>query len=205
MWGNPQFRQWCGGRDVAGVNFFAALDNPEILGPDFCPFHTALATGRSSSSTLRAGENRFYEVHAAPVLGPDHAPLNLIVTIRDITDEKLQQQKLAAIHKAGVELANLSPEEVFRMDVEERIELLKSNILHYTKILLNFDVIEIRLLDQETLELRPLVQVGMKPDAAQRPTVRPAARQRRDRFRGGHRQELSVRRHDRGPALPGSL
>jgi CheY-like chemotaxis protein/GAF domain-containing protein len=168
QWCNPQFRRWCGGRDVAGVSFFATLDNPEILGPDYCPFHTALATGRSSSTTFRAGENRFFEVHAAPLLGPDHAPLSLIVTIRDITEEKLQQHKLAAIHKAGVELANLSPEEVVRMDVEERIELLKSNILHYTKILLNFNVIEIRLLDQETLELRPLVQVGMKPDAAQR-------------------------------------
>ncbi len=169
VWGNPQFRQWCGGRDVVGLSFFAALGSPEILGPDFCPFHTALATGRSSSSTLRVGENKFYEVHAAPVQEPGQAPLNLIVTIRDITEEKLQQHKLAAIHKAGVELANLSPEEVFQMEVEDRIELLKSNILHYTKILLNFNVIEIRLLDQETLELRPLVQVGMKPDAAQRP------------------------------------
>jgi CheY-like chemotaxis protein/putative methionine-R-sulfoxide reductase with GAF domain len=169
VWGNPQFHQWCGGRDVVGLSFFAALGNPEILGPDFCPFHTALATGRSSSSTLRIGENKFYEVHAAPVQESGQAPLNLIVTIRDITEERLQQHKLAAIHKAGVELANLSPEEVFQMEVEDRIELLKSNILHYTKILLNFNVIEIRLLDQETLELRPLVQVGMKPDAAQRP------------------------------------
>ena len=38
LWGNPQFRQWCGGREVVGQSFFAALSNPEILGPDFCPF-----------------------------------------------------------------------------------------------------------------------------------------------------------------------
>jgi two-component system, sensor histidine kinase SagS len=169
LWSNPKFRHWCGERDVVGLSFFAALGSPEILGPDFCPFHTALATGRSSSSTLRVGDNKFYEVHAAPIHDVDQAPVNLIVTIRDITEEKLQQHKLAAIHKAGVELTNLSPEEVFQMEVEDRIELLKSNILHYTKILLNFNVIEIRLLDHETLELRPLVQVGMKPAAAQRP------------------------------------
>ncbi|MHB0959200.1 MAG: response regulator [Pirellulaceae bacterium] len=171
LWGNPQFRQWCGGRDVVGQSIFTALGSPEILGPDFCPFSTALAMGRASSSTLRVGENTFYEVHAAPVQTPDLAPLNLIVTIRDITDEKLQQQKLAAIHKAGVDLTNLTPEEVFQMEVEDRIELLKANILHYTKNLLNFDVIEIRLLDQETQELRPLLQVGMKPDAAHRPLL----------------------------------
>jgi CheY-like chemotaxis protein len=169
LWGNPRFRQWCGGRNVVGQSFFAALSNPAILGPDFCPFSTALATGHASSATLRIGENEFYEVHAAPVQTPGQAPPNLIVTIRDITEERLQQQKLAAIHKAGVDLTNLTPEEVFQMEVEERIELLKANILHYTKHLLKFDVIEIRLLDQETLELRPLLQVGMKPDAAQRP------------------------------------
>ena len=125
VWGNPQFRQWCGDQDVVGLNFYGALGNPEILGPDFCPFHTALATGHASSSTLRVGENRFFEVHAAPVQQPDQQPLNLIVTIRDITEEKLQQQKLAAIHKAGVELANLTPDEVFQMEVEDRIELLQ--------------------------------------------------------------------------------
>ncbi len=169
IWGNPKFRHWCGDRDVVGLNFYGALGNPEILGPDFCPFHTALATGQASSSTLRVGENRYFEVHAAPVQQPDQQPLNLIITIRDITVEKLQQQKLAAIHKAGVELANLTPDEVFQMEVDDRIELLKSNILHYTRHLLNFDVIEIRLLDQESLELRPLLSVGLAPDAAQRP------------------------------------
>ncbi len=169
IWGNPQFRQWCGDYEIIGQSFFGALGNPEILGPDFCPFHTALALGQSSSSTLRVGENRYFEVHAAPVRQPDQQPLNLIVTIRDITVEKLQQQKLAAIHKAGVELANLTPDEVFQMEVEDRIELLKHNILHFTRHLLNFNVIEIRLLDQDTLELRPLLSEGLALEAARRP------------------------------------
>ncbi len=169
IWGNPQFRQWCGDGDVVGANFYSILGNPEILGPDFCPFHTALATGHASSSTLRIGENQFYEVHAAPVQHLDEQPLNLIVTIRDITDEKLQQQKLAAIHKAGVELTNLTPEEVFQMEVDDRVELLKANILHYTRHLLNFDLIEIRLLDQESLELTPLLSEGLSDRAMERP------------------------------------
>ena len=201
LWGNRQFRQWCGDCDVAGQNFYTALGNPEILGPDFCPFHTALATGQASSSTLRVGENQFYEVHAAPVEQSDQPSLHLIVTIRDITEEKLQQQKLAAIHKAGVELANLTPEEVFQMEVDDRIELLKSNILHYTRHLLNFDVIEIRLLDQETLKLDPLLSVGHGAGCGAPAAVRSPAGQRRHRIRRGHRQELFVRRHDRRPPL----
>lgn len=171
IWSNQQLRRWCNRDEVVGLNFYAALGSPEILGPDFCPFHTALATGQPSGSTLKADENRYYHVHAAPVLEEEDGeiPQHLIVTVRDVTEEILQQQKLAAIHKAGVELADLTPEEVFQMTVEDRIELLKANILHYTKDLLNFDVVEIRLLDEVTGELQPLLAVGMDEAAANRP------------------------------------
>ena len=54
---------------------------------------------------------------------------HLIVTVRDVTLEMLQQQKLAAIHQAGMELADLTPDELLQMAVEERIELLKANIV----------------------------------------------------------------------------
>ena len=89
----------------------------------------------------------------------------MIVTVRDVTDEMLQKKKLAAIHKAGMELADLKPEELMNMPIEERIELLKSDILHYTGELLNYDVVEIRLLDSKTGRLEPLLAVGMVPEA----------------------------------------
>lgn len=162
-WANNRFSVWTGREDLVGQSFYASLGSPEILGPDFCPFHTAMATGHPSNSTLRAGDNRYYQVHAAPVLEGVGPPKHLIVTVRDVTAEVLQQQKLAAIHKAGMELADLKPEEIFHMGVEERIELLKSNILHYTQDLLSFDVIEIRLLDPNSSELVPLLSVGLDP------------------------------------------
>lgn len=169
LWANERFRIWAGNRpDVIGENFYQSLNSPEILGPDYCPFHTALASRKASSSTLRSGENHYYQVHAAPVHDGDGMPTNLIVTVRDVTAEMLQQQKLAAIHKAGVELSNLTAEEVFQMEVEDRIELLKSNILHYTQDLLNFDVVEIRLLDQASGQLTPLLAVGLDQSAAER-------------------------------------
>lgn len=169
VWANAQFLRWTPQASVAGHNFYAALGNPEIIGPDFCPFHTALATGQPSISTLRVGENRYYQTHAAPIFEPDGSPRCLIVTVRDITAETLQQQKLAAIHKAGIELASLTPDEIFNMQVDERIELLKANILHNTQHLLNFNVVEIRLLDDKSGELLPLLAVGMCAEAANRP------------------------------------
>ncbi len=98
---------------------------------------------------------------------PDHSR-QLIVTVSDITDEILQQQKLAAIHQAGRELADLRPTEIFMMEVDERIDLLKENIRHYLSDLLNFEVIEIRLLEHATGNLVPLLSVGIDQDASDR-------------------------------------
>ena len=168
IWGNGRLKEWTGREKVVGANFYSMLGSPEILGPDFCPFHTALATGRPSSSTLRSSDNHYFQVHAAPLSEAGQPAQHLVVTVRDVTSEMLQQQKLAAIHQAGVELADLTPDELSHMTVEERIELLKSNILHFTKDLLNFDVVEIRLLDAKTGKLEPLLSVGLTTEAANR-------------------------------------
>jgi len=171
LWANERLYEWTELDNLAGVNFYSALGSPEILGPDFCPFHTSLATKKSSNSTLRLNDNRHLQVHAAPLLQKGQPVSKLIVTIRDITTEMIHQQKLSAIHKAGVELADLTPQEVFDMQVEDRIELLKSNILHHTKDLLNFDVVEIRMVDEKTGTLEPLLAVGLEPEAIQRALV----------------------------------
>jgi CheY-like chemotaxis protein len=169
LWANRRLLEWAGRSEssVPGMNFYEVLSNPEIMGPDFCPFHTALATGEESSSTLHAKDNRYFQVHAAPIAQSNHSR-QLIVTVSDITEEILQQQKLAAIHQAGRELADLRPNEIFMMEVDERIDLLKENIRHYLSDLLNFQVIEIRLLEHATGNLVPLLSVGIDQDAADR-------------------------------------
>jgi len=168
QWANAKLIEWSGRDDLVGEHFYSILGNPEILGPDYGPFSTALATCSPSTSTLRCPNNRFYRIHAAPVIEKEGPPQNLIVTIHDITSEELQQQKLAAIHKAGDELASLTADELFEMSIEYRIALLKSNILHYTQNLLSFDVVEIRLLDKKTNKLEPLLAVGMADSAVER-------------------------------------
>ena len=169
LWANRRLRRWANKSDEApvGMTLYELLGNPEIMGPDFCPFHTALATQDESNSTLHSSDNRYYQVHAAPIVHVD-STRQLIVTISDITEEILQQQKLAAIHQAGRELADLRPSEIFMMEVDERIDLLKENIRHYLSDLLNFEVIEIRLLEHSTGNLVPLLSVGIDQEAADR-------------------------------------
>jgi CheY-like chemotaxis protein len=168
IWGNGRLREWGDRERVVGENFYSVLGSPEIIGPDFCPFHTVLATGKPSGSTLRTASNRYYQIHAAPVCDRQGPAMHLVVTVRDVTNEMLQQQKLEAIHRAGIELADLTAQELSEMSVDERIDLLKSNILHYTQHLLSFDVVEIRLLDQESNRLSPLLSYGMTAEAATR-------------------------------------
>ncbi len=179
-WANPAFEAWCG-RSALGHGFYEALGSPEIVGPDYCPFHTALAclptpgvsppphtVPPSISTRLQCRGGRWIDVHVTPIR-PPHGPGPLLIVIgHDVTALVLQQQKLDALHKAGRELAALAPEQIADMSVAERVELLKSNIRRFTRDLLHYDVIEIRLLDPETGRLEPLLQEGMTPLAANR-------------------------------------
>jgi two-component system, sensor histidine kinase SagS len=169
QWANERLVSWCGRGQLTGCDLIAALGAPDILGREAAPFESASTGGQTSSATLRTADNRYFHVLATPLAARgDPANGRLIVSVRDVTDAILEQQKRAAIHQAGQKLADLSPAELADMTIEERIELLKSNILHYSKDLLQFDVVEIRLLDQQTGRLEPLLAEGMQPEAEAR-------------------------------------
>ena len=112
-----------------------------------------------------------------------------------------QQQKLDALHKAGQELAAMSPDQLADMSIEERVELLKVNIRRFTHDLLHYDVSEIRLLDRQTGRLEPLLAEGMTAEASQRAwfEVR-SGRQWLRRTRGSDRPHSG--RYDFTPSEP---
>jgi CheY-like chemotaxis protein len=166
IWANATFEKWCGA-PVSGRSFYESLGSPEILGPDYCPFHTALA-GQAVTTRLHCHDNRYVELHVTPVCDLDGKITQLISLSRDVTSEVQHQQKLDALHQAGRELAALAPEQLAQMSVEERIELLKLNIRRFTHDLLHYDVVEVRLLDRQTGRLEPLLDEGMTPEAARR-------------------------------------
>jgi CheY-like chemotaxis protein len=165
-WANRTFEGWAGGPPV-GRGFYDALGSPQVLGPDFCPFRSALA-GQASSTRLLGRDNRYYELHITPVLDAGFRGTRFITLGRDVTAEVHQQQKLDALHQAGRELAAITAGQLADMSIEERVELLKVNIRRFTHDLLHYDVIEIRLLDRQTGRLEPLLEEGMTPEAARR-------------------------------------
>jgi CheY-like chemotaxis protein len=187
---NPTFEAWCGG-PVVGRNFYEALGaEQDVAASDSCPFRAALdrsgvptvqrtADGRdadptqntalaTSNTRLRCRGSRIIDLHITPISELDSPTKLLLALGRDVTALVHQQQKLDALHKAGRELAALSPDQLAEMSVAERIELLKLNIRRFTRDLLHYEVIEIRLLDPQTGRLEPLLQEGMTPLASNR-------------------------------------
>ena len=174
--------------ELIGRRLPELLGEFEFLGPDYNPLQTALAMGETASGGVRLGEKSFCDIHATPIFegetgldlddtqfraprldgGLPGAPNYLLVSVRDTTAEVVQRNKLNAIYSAGQDLGDLQPEEVLEMSVEERTDLLRSKILHYTEDLLQYETFEVRLFDHETNELKPLLAHGMREDAENR-------------------------------------
>jgi len=165
LWANDRFAGWCGCGQPQGQPLFAVLAASGTAAGDLDAFAAAVAAGRPGSVTVRSpsapggrGESvRYFDMQSSAAFeaGADEAS-RVVVAVRDVTHTILET------------LADLSPAELADMTVPERIDLLKSNILHYSKDLLQFDVVEIRLLDPQTGRLEPLLAEGMQPEAEAR-------------------------------------
>ena len=168
-WTNAEFAEVASTEfPLIGSPFYRALGSPENIGDSPCPFIDAMNSRGPVSTELRIDANRYLRLTATPVFDETHKLTHLVALTRDITDETLQAQKITAIHKAGDELADLTPEELSEMGVEERTDLLKYNIVRHMKDLLGLDFIEIRLLDRTNGRLVPLLTEGMTVQAARR-------------------------------------
>ena len=169
VWSNSSLKRIAGTEGVEGKKFFDVLGTPKILGPDFMPFNTAMATGITVRTAIQVGDKAYYELQVTPIFeqSPD-CPTSLIAIIRDMTAEITEREQLRAIYQAGLELGDLTPQEVLDMDLPQRKELLKSKIVHFTKDLLQFETVEIRLLDKKTKRLCPLLVYGMEQEAVNR-------------------------------------
>jgi two-component system, sensor histidine kinase SagS len=178
VWSNQQFQRWSIEENLIGLNFYQALDL-SILGPEFHPFSTVLESDRPCTTKIRIGDDLYCSMDVRKLCPPSNGDAQaaaydsedavLIATLRDTTSETLERQTLDAIHRAGTELADLEPEELLEIGYEERVEILKQDILHICQEVLKFDSVEIRVLDPAEGVLIPLLSVGIDSEEAKRP------------------------------------
>lgn len=172
VWHNQAFADMADGDGtLEGVPFLEALGNPEVAEPDTFPTDEDIRNGTATKAVLKRADREFVAIRAGSseldTSSDSTEPMTTIV-VRDVSDEILENNKREAIYRAGLELGDLSPEEIMEMSHEDRSELLKEKILDYSQDILGFDTIEIRVLNQRTNELVSLLQVGMDEEAAGR-------------------------------------
>jgi CheY-like chemotaxis protein/GAF domain-containing protein len=165
-WHNQALADLCETTDLVGRNIYEAIGCQEVRGPDFCPFTECLggAVGRAKTQVRRA-DNAHVEISVQAIAERGGGGNILLCLVRDITSEVQEREKMTAIHRAGLELGHLTPAELAQMSREERIDLLKANILQHSQNILNFRYVEIRLLDPETRRLNILLSEGMTESA----------------------------------------
>lgn len=172
VWHNQTFQKMAGSeQSLIGLPFLDALQNPVLLSPAVLPNNMDPGPDQVLKVILKMAERKFVAIRASrsplPIGNGASQPFTTIV-VRDVSEEILENHKREALYKAGIELGDLSPDEVTGMLHHERSELLKENILAYAQDILGFDTIEIRVLNPETNELIPLLEVGMQEEAATR-------------------------------------
>ncbi|MCL2347775.1 MAG: response regulator [Planctomycetaceae bacterium] len=170
FWFNSVFGEIAQKKRILGEPFYQVLDKPEIGGPVFSPFTIARSDKKPVLTTIKNLHGKNYQFHLMPLLNNERKVHGFLVALEDITNLTIVNQKLQALHYAAGDLVDLTPKELLDMSVEDRIDLLKSNIARFIDEIeiLEVNVVEIRLLNPETLELVPLLSIGMSSEAAAR-------------------------------------
>ena len=168
-WVNPAMQRLCHG-DALGRTMMEALGATTLVSEVADPLSAARAGTAVNFRLFRpaSADRPYLDVTIQPVVNSSGAVDQQIAIVRNITPEVEQQRKLDALHQAGRELADLDPDQLAEMNVPTRVELLKQNLRRYIHDLLRYDIIEVRLLDRRTGELRPLLEDGMTSTAARR-------------------------------------
>ncbi|MDP1563193.1 MAG: GAF domain-containing protein [Pirellulaceae bacterium] len=169
VWWNDKLAAWTDEKELLGQLFMDCFPDTPLKSVDEDPIHTAAMIGRESTTRMKRRNGQVYDLIVSPVLGRNGLTDQMIIVFRDMTKDELLSQKLNAIHAAGVELANLTPEEIFQWDFKQRIDVLKANIQHYTQQVMKYEYFEIRLIDNKTSELKVLMSVGINSERAQQP------------------------------------
>ena len=168
-WCNAVLTEWCGGPPI-GRSLFGALRSKVLTTDTADPLELAR---RNHAVSLRlhrpdAAVAEYVEVRLQPLRSLSGTAPQILAMCRDVSAEVDQQRKLDALHQAGREMSDLDVSQLSEMSEPERVALLKHNLRRYIRDLLNYDTIEVRLLDRRTGELKPLLEDGMTREAAGR-------------------------------------
>lgn len=128
----------------------------------------ALPTGnRPRSISLISDKDRYFDTTITPMAAEQGESTRLVVVITEITRSRRMQLKMDAIDNAGRELVRFDADNVTRMDVRQRLELMEEKIIRLTHDLLQYNNFAIRLLDKNSNKLELVLCAGLPHEAQQ--------------------------------------
>ncbi len=96
---NKRLASWFN-KDLVGLNFYQAIGNPMIVGPEPSPLSTAAVKRTQCKATILV-DDTYYRLLVAPILDDQQKCKQLIVSVVDCTESVGQRHKLEALHQAG--------------------------------------------------------------------------------------------------------
>ena len=171
-WCNPLFCRWANNENPVGQKFFAVLERPAMRGPDFLPFSKVRRTGLPSITVLESGLSsspKYVRMDVGPVFGDDGKVSRYVVNLNDVTVRAINEEKWARLREAGRELADLSRKDILQRSPKERTSILQAKIAKYTREILQFPLVEIRVKSEKNpLLLESLFAFGIDEEARSR-------------------------------------
>jgi CheY-like chemotaxis protein/GAF domain-containing protein len=185
VWCNPQFCHWTHNENPIGQQFFSVLEQPVMRGPDFLPFSKVRRTGIPTATVLetkglamkglvmkdteKKGKHdtrQFMRMVVGPVFGEEGNVIRYIVSLHDVTERTIRDEKWERLLRAGRELAGLSKKEILQRSPRERTGILRAKIAKYVQEILKFPYVEIRVKAEKSPHvLEPLFAIGIPEEA----------------------------------------
>lgn len=132
-------------------------------------FSDQIASGRSERVNRRfsllSAEGAYFEVTASPVVDGNDKFIQIAVVLWDATSSRQMRQKIDAIDNAGRELVRLGDEQISKLDIPSRLELLEDTIIRRTREILGYDKFCVRLLDKKSNRLELVLSAGLDAKA----------------------------------------
>lgn len=113
--------------------------------------------------------NESYELSATPVIDLNSKVTRVAAVVWTQTRTRKLQERIDAIDRAADELVSLDAEQVSRLDVQQRLDLLEQKVIRYTRELLHFDNFTVHILDRKTNKLELVLSAGMPQKVSEIP------------------------------------
>jgi CheY-like chemotaxis protein len=102
-----------------------------------------------------------FEMHVTPVMDEAGSVTQVAAVVWDATRDRAVRAKIDAIERAAEELINFDADQIQRLDMQQRLDLLEQKVIRYTHDLMNFDNFTVHLLDKKTNKLELVLSTGM--------------------------------------------